>query len=138
MSGLPAAVVAGVMAALLIGNGLAMLIAPEPWYWTVPGVAERGPFNHHFVRDIGMAYLLVGGCFAAGIAVAGQRPALWAVPTAWLGGHALFHVWEVGSGHVPAGALTEDFAGVILPALIGLALCAGTRRSGGSSAAGPV
>tara|TARA_Y100001933_G_scaffold249371_2_gene284296 strand:- start:5958 stop:6374 length:417 start_codon:yes stop_codon:yes gene_type:complete len=138
MSGRPAAVVAGVMAALLIGNGLAMLIAPEPWYWTVPGVAERGPFNHHFVRDIGMAYLLVGGCFAAGIALPGQRLALWAVPTAWLAGHALFHVWEVAGGHMPPGALLEDFAGVMLPTLIGLALCVGARRSGGSSAAGPV
>ncbi|MDP2713772.1 hypothetical protein [Rheinheimera sp.] len=41
-------------AALLLGlaalvNGSFMTIAPETWYWLVPGVPDRGPFNQHFL-----------------------------------------------------------------------------------------
>mgnify|MGYP003700641285 FL=1 len=129
-------VTAWIMATLLAANGLAMLLAPEVWYWTVPGVSDRGPFNHHFVRDIGMANLLLGGCFAAGVGVARHRLVLWAVPTLWLAGHALFHLWEVGAGHVHTGALLEDFGGVMLPALISVALCISARSAAGRSVPG--
>ena len=42
---------------LLAANGLFMLLAPHAWYPAVPGVTETGPYNPHFVRDIGAAYL---------------------------------------------------------------------------------
>ena len=45
---------------ILSANGIAMLAAPETWYLSVPGVAETGPLNPHFVRDIGCAYLVSG------------------------------------------------------------------------------
>ena len=34
-------------------NGVLMLLAPEAWYHAVPTVPGTGPFNPHFVRDIG-------------------------------------------------------------------------------------
>lgn len=117
--------VAGV--ALLLGlaslsNGVFMAIAPESWYWVVPGVPDRGPFNQHFVRDIGFIYVLIGAAFIYGSIYVKHRLQLWLVPTAWLGGHAIFHVWEVIVGICGPESLIEDFTGVTLPALLGLGL----------------
>ena len=37
-----------------LANGLWMLLAPESWYHGLPAaVPDTGPFNAHFVRDIG-------------------------------------------------------------------------------------
>lgn len=33
-----------------IANGIFMLVGPENWYFSVPGVTTTGPFNQHFVR----------------------------------------------------------------------------------------
>ena len=52
--------VAWVLGIGLAANGLIMLAAPADWYAMVPGVAGTGPFNAHFVRDIGAAYLVAG------------------------------------------------------------------------------
>jgi hypothetical protein len=38
-----------------------MLLAPQSFYGLVPGVNETGPFNPHFVRDVGAAFLVAGG-----------------------------------------------------------------------------
>ena len=52
-------------AAVLMGlaaeaNRLFMLVSPEHWYFSVPGVTTTGPFNQHFIRDIGLIFLFVG------------------------------------------------------------------------------
>jgi uncharacterized protein YjeT (DUF2065 family) len=49
--------------AIFTANGLMMLVVPELWYHTIPGVIDTGPFNAHFVRDIGIAYLVCGAAF---------------------------------------------------------------------------
>ena len=114
------------LAALL--NGTFMTLAPEAWYWLVPGVPERGPLNQHFLRDIGINYMLIGAAFVCGTLYPTQRLPLWAVPTAWLVGHALFHIWEVLVGICGLASLLEDFAGVTLPALLALGLlCHSTK-----------
>lgn len=121
------------MAALVLGtamgaNGLYMLYDPNAWYLAVPGVPRTGPFNPHFVRDIGLIYLLVGAAFGAG-AYTKHRTAFWAAATFWLSGHALFHLWEVAVGLCGADAIPRDFPGVTLPALAGLALTAWSARN---------
>jgi hypothetical protein len=115
----------GVAAALGVAagaNGLFMLAAPEAWYFAVPGVTTTGPFNQHFIRDIALIFLFVGAAFAMGAALPRYRVVLWAVPTLWLAGHALFHFWEVAVGICGPSALARDFPAVTLPALIGAAL----------------
>jgi hypothetical protein len=52
----------------LAANGIFMLVAPETWYFTVPGVTSTGPFNQHFLRDIGLIFLFLGGAFLVGAA----------------------------------------------------------------------
>ena len=106
----------------LFGNGLFMLIAPAPWYHLVPGVTLTGPFNQHFVRDIGLIFLLLGGAFLAGAALPHVRVLLWAAPSIWLTGHALFHFWEVAVGICSPSVIPRDFPAVTLPAIIGIAL----------------
>lgn len=113
-------VAASILGILLLANGVFMIIAPEPWYWSVPGVPDRGPFNQHFIRDIGFVYLLMGALFAYGAIYARQRCFLWLMPTAWLVLHAGFHIWEVMVGLCGPESLVEDFAGVTLPALLAI------------------
>lgn len=105
-----------------IANGTFMLIYPERWYLEVPGVTTTGPFNQHFVRDIGLIFLLVGGSFLLGAARSRLRVVFWAAPSLWLAGHALFHFWEVAVGICGPSALARDFLAVTLPAVIGLCL----------------
>lgn len=103
-------------------NGLFMLLDPANWYFAVPGVTTTGPFNQHFIRDIGLIFLFVGTAFVAGAAKARNRVLLWSAATLWMSGHALFHFWEVAVGICGPSALVRDFAAVTLPALIGIAL----------------
>ncbi|MBS7663690.1 hypothetical protein I0D00_17330 [Pseudomonas lalucatii] len=116
-----------------LANGLFMLVAPESWYWSVPGVPVRGLFNQHFLRDIGIQYLLMGVAFVYGAVDSRYRLLLWWLPTAWLVGHAIFHVWEVAVGLCGPQYLIVDFAGVTLPALISLGLVYGHYRVRGKS-----
>ena len=48
--------VAWILGIALAANGFVMLGAPAAWYAAVPGVAATGPFNAHFIRDVGVAY----------------------------------------------------------------------------------
>ena len=105
-----------------LANGVFMLVAPEAWYFAVPGVTTTGPFNQHFLRDIGLIFLFLGAAFLAGAALPRYRVVLWTAPTLWLWGHALFHFWEVAVGICGPSALARDFPAVTLPALIGTAL----------------
>lgn len=105
-----------------LANGIYMLAAPEDWYFAVPGVTTTGPFNQHFVRDIGLIFLFLGGSFLLGAARPDLRIAFWAAPSIWLAGHALFHFWEVAAGICSASAIGRDFPAVTLPAVIGLSI----------------
>jgi uncharacterized protein YjeT (DUF2065 family) len=116
--------VAVAMGLAAIANGLFMLASPAGWYGAVPGVATTGPFNQHFVRDIGLIYVLAGGAYLAGAARPPYRLVLWAVPTLWITAHAVFHLWEVAAGISGHSAMARDFPAVTLPAIIGIALTA--------------
>jgi uncharacterized protein YjeT (DUF2065 family) len=105
----------------LAANGLFMLFAPLTWYGMVPGVVETGPFNPHFVRDIGCAYLVAGGGLLW--LLADQR----AWPAAMASGvfqalHAATHVWDFALGRIELAHFASDLVLVILPAVLVLRL----------------
>jgi len=110
-----------VLGLLLAGNGAFMLVLPESWYGLVPGVAETGPFNPHFVRDVGAAYLVAGAsllwfCWdrrARSAALAGA---------AFLGLHALIHLWDAAARRESLDQLLMDLPTVMLPGLLVLAI----------------
>ena len=121
---------AAVLGVLAIGNGVFMLMSPDAWYLAVPGVTATGPFNQHFLRDIGLIFVLLGGAFLGGVARPESRVLLWAAPSLWLGGHALFHFWEVAVGICSPSVIPRDFPAVTLPAIIGAALTLWAWRDG--------
>jgi len=110
---------AAVLGVAAVANGLFMLISPEGWYFAVPGVTTTGPFNQHFIRDIGLIFELIGAAFLVGVARPDLRLFFWGAPTIWLSGHALFHFWEVAVGICSASVLPRDFPAVTLPAILG-------------------
>lgn len=111
---------AAVLAVVLGGNGLVMLFAGLWWYGVVPGVTATGPYNPHFVRDIGAAYLVVG----ASLATFAWRPReAWpavAAAAGFLTLHAAVHVFDAVCGTKPLADVVRDFGGVYLPALVTL------------------
>jgi hypothetical protein len=121
-------VVAG-WSAVLLAAALPMLAAPASWYAAVPGVVDSGPYNPHFVRDIGVAYL-VQAVLAATAAVRPHlaHPLLSAVAL-YLGLHAGLHLWDIAAGRMTIGHLTEDLPGVFLPALVAISLVFWNRNT---------
>ena len=119
---------AAVLGTAALANGTFMLISPLDWYFAVPGVTTTGPFNQHFLRDIGLIFLLVGGAFLIGAARPDRRVALWSAASLWLCGHALVHFWEVAVGICGPSVLIRDFAAVTFPALISVMLAVWALR----------
>ena len=113
-------IVSALLALMMGGNGLAMLFAGRWWYGVVPGVTATGPFNPHFVRDIGAEYLVVG----VSLAVFAWRPRLaWPAVCAAAGFltlHAAIHVFDAVCGTKPLADVARDFVGIYLPALVTL------------------
>ena len=105
-------------------GGLYMLAAPHAWYASVPGVTETGPFNHHFITDIGFAFVASGIGMMMGFR-AGRSAASFALAGAtWPALHALFHLWGWISEGIPGDTrvLVSDAVGVMLVSFIGVAL----------------
>ena len=113
-------------------HGFVNLKWPEPGrslqyllqYVTLPGSPEAwnpdtGPFNPHFVRDVGFGFLAAGGALAAFT----WRRDLWPAAlagSAFLALHALLHLFEMAMGrshHVGADLLL-----VVLPAALAVAV----------------
>lgn len=110
-------VLAAALAILNVGNGLLMLFAGPFWFQSVPGAADTGPFNPHFVQDVGAAFLVAG----LALAVRAWRPALWPVAlagAAFLVAHALIHLAMIVAGHDHRAAF--DVVAVVLPSALAL------------------
>ncbi len=119
-----------------VANGAFMLIDPANWYFAVPGVTSTGPFNQHFVRDIGLIFVLIGAAMVSGALLPGQRVTLWGAAGIWLTGHAVFHLWEVSVGICGPDAIARDFPAVTLPALVAIALAVWAWRDARRAEAG--
>lgn len=118
-----------VLGVAFIANSLLMIFAAESWYQLIPGVAETGPFNLHFVRDIGCAYLVCGAALLWLLYDARAWPAVLAAG-AFQGLHALTHVWDALGGGVTLEHIASDSVAVILPALLVLWLGRSARKPG--------
>lgn len=105
-------------------NGLAMLAAPAAWHAAVPGVAASGPFNAHFVRDIGLIFLAGGAALMLGARKGRDAGVLAVAGAAWPAMHGLFHVYGWIAHGLPADLATAatEAVGVVLAAALGAAL----------------
>jgi AhpD family alkylhydroperoxidase len=108
--------IARLLALLLAANAAYMLLAAEAWYRAVPGVAATGPFNHHFVGDVGLAFLAAAASLFVG-SLKPERLAGHALPAAiFLAGHAILHLVGFGLHGHAGGSWLTDAGAIHLPA----------------------
>lgn len=103
-----------------VGIGIWMFAAPVGWSDVFPaGIADLGPINPHFIRDVG-GWLVAGGMLYL---FASLRPLKFggvALLVNLIGSslHAAGHIMDLTSGSIPAKHWIVDFPGVFLPLLI--------------------
>lgn len=108
-----------VLGLVSLGNALWMLAGPMHWYTELPAaVPDTGPFNAHFVRDIGCAFLTVGVALLWAALEPKLRRPLSVVAALFLASHALLHVYDTGRGALDASHWGLDLLGVYVPALL--------------------
>ena len=120
----------------MLANAAWMLVDPMRWYHDLPaGVPDFGPFNPHFVRDIGCAFLTVGMALVwAGFSPRFRLP-LAAVSAVFLTAHAVLHVFDTARGAVGAHHWWLDLPGVYAPALLLVVATAILKRREGEERA---
>lgn len=113
-----------ILAVVNVANALWMVIAPASWFTGIPAaVPDTGEFNFHFVRDVGVAYLVCG----IGLAWCAQNlpralPVLVGV-TLFNFGHAATHVDDILQGRLPASHWLIDTPAVFAPTILMIMLC---------------
>lgn len=102
-----------------IANALWMLAGPMHWYTELPAaVPDTGPFNAHFVRDVGCAFLTVGiGLVWAFLRPALRRP-LVTLAALFLAAHALLHAYDTARGALGHVHWWLDLPGVYFPGVL--------------------
>jgi hypothetical protein len=100
-------------------NALWMLADPAHWYSDLPAaVPDTGPYNEHFVRDIGVAFVTMAIAFGWAALVPRWRRPLVAVGTVFFAGHALLHAFDTLRGALDADHWLLDLPAVYLPAVV--------------------
>ena len=109
-------------------NAAIIWAAPAQWYAAVPGVAETGPLNIHFARDVALALL----SSALALIWSGIRGDVSAAVfgVSWLVFHALFHIWIWAHRGLPGDLVAlVNLTGVQLPAWIAAWAALSLRRA---------
>jgi hypothetical protein len=112
------------LGAFHIANGLWMLAAPDSWYATVPGVPMTGPINHHFIYDVGMAFVASGSLLALSALPDPRMSVLAAAGALWPALHALIHIagWFMNGFPSRSDIAFSEAIGVVGLAVLGLVL----------------
>lgn len=109
-------------------TGIVIFVFPHWFYETVPGVAQLGPFNLHFIRDAGLAYAAAGVLLALGwywrdylLCMAGGT---------WVCCHALYHAQMWVARGMPADLVAwVNLLGIQLPAWLPLVMAVALWRT---------
>ena len=112
-------------------NALWMLLAPEHWYLGLPGaIPDFGPYNEHFVRDLGCMFLTWGLAMLWAAGHHASRVTVVALLFAWYGTHALVHVYDTARGLVGPEHWVVDIPLCYAPALLFGGMLVLLRRGG--------
>lgn len=116
-----------ILVAYYLATGLYITLMPFDFYTSAPGVAGTGPYNMHFIRDVGFAFTT--SALAIGYGLYKQQAAVMVFGALWLLVHGLFHIglWFVHGMSTDQAALIDALL-VSLPAIVVFILC--TRPSG--------
>lgn len=102
-----------------VANALWMLAGPMHWYTDLPAaVPDTGPFNPHFVRDIGCAFLTTGAALIWAFFSPRFRLPLVSIGALFLLAHALLHAYDTLRGLLGHDHWLLDLPGVYLPGVI--------------------
>lgn len=113
-----------VLGVALIANALWMFAGPMHWYREFPAaVPDTGPFNPHFVRDIGCAFLTTGIALVWAAFREKYRYPLAVVAAIFLVSHAVLHAYDTLRGNLGHTHWWLDFPGVYLPAIVTVIGC---------------
>src|SRR5262249_44982211 len=106
---------------LHVTNGATMLIAPMRWYEAVPGVVATGPFNHHFILDVGMAFIASRCMLAVGARNSASASSFAIEGASWPILHALIHVtaWFASGFPSDPRIIFSEVIGVVALATLG-------------------
>jgi len=124
MSGKPDAldrtvqVLIALAAVFALANGGFMLWDPYGWYEAVPTVRFTGLPNAHFIRDIGLAYVLSAMLLGYAALYPSGRWLAAVAGALWLSAHGVFHGWEVAVGICAQDRFWKDAPGVLGPPLL--------------------
>jgi hypothetical protein len=117
-------------AVVSLTNAAWMLAGPMHWYQELPaGVPDTGPFNAHFVRDIGCAFLAVGVALLWAALEPRWRVPLVSIAAIFYVGHAVLHVYDTLRGALDAHHWALDLPGVYVPAVVLAWLTLRVRRT---------
>ncbi|HEV7589643.1 MAG TPA: hypothetical protein VGO40_16125 [Longimicrobium sp.] len=119
-----------VAGALSLGNAGWMLIGPASWFTKLPAaLPDTGPYNGHLVRDLGVAFAVMGVALACAARNPARARGVHLAVTAFLVGHALVHVADLLSGRLPHRHWLFDVPFTFVPPLLFLALAAAAWRA---------
>ncbi|MGH9880637.1 MAG: hypothetical protein ACRD6N_04310 [Pyrinomonadaceae bacterium] len=115
---------------LTLVSGLWMLFFPLSWYTDFPAaISYTGPFNSHFVRDLGVTYIVVALAFGwCSLRLGRARPVHLGL-TIFFTGHALIHIVDIATGRLPLSHWLVDAPLVFLPAVIMIVLAVPAIRT---------
>lgn len=122
---------AALMGVFNLGNGLFAAALPRQWFFDAPGAADTGPFNPHFVTDVGLGFVATGIAFLAFAWRPRYRLAALGA-SGFVVFHAMFHLSSLLSGHHDYAAVDLQIA---LLAFAGLALCWPWQQASGEAPA---
>lgn len=106
---------------LWVATGLSIFADPHGFYDRTPGLAMMGPYNVHFIRDVGLAFVAAGTSAAVGAWRRNRSLAF--AGTVWPFLHALFHIQIWSHRGFPFDAIAGfDFVAVMAPAFLAVML----------------
>jgi hypothetical protein len=111
-----------ILAVFHLANGLSMVAGPMSWYAAVPGVANAGPFNHHFVTDIGLGFVASGLLMLVGSQAGGSKSAFALAGALLPALHAALHLrtWITEGVPTDVKILASEAFGVMATGFLGL------------------
>lgn len=116
------------LVAFYLFTGLYIAVLPHDFYLNAPGAQATGPYNMHFIRDVGFAFLTSSAAIGYGI-YAGIKPVM-VFGALWLLIHGLFHLtlWVLHGMQLDSAALIDAVV-VSIPAITIFGLCLRYRVS---------
>ncbi len=108
-----------VFGVVCVGNAIWMLAGPMHWYTDLPAaVPDTGPFNPHFVRDIGCAFLASGVSLVWAFFSQRFRLPLVSIAALFLFAHAILHAYDTLRGALGHNHWLLDLPGVYVPGIL--------------------